>query len=138
MNEPQIHTVSDKDTFADVIADAEPDIQEIAHACRTLIADVLPGVTEVPWGRQKIAGYGVGPKKMSEQFCYIAPYKKRINLGFYYGADLPDPEGLLEGTGKLLRHIKVDSLEMLQNPAVRTLVEQASTHLPKLKKIHKK
>jgi hypothetical protein len=34
----------------------------------------MPGVTEVPWVAQKSAGYGVGPKKMSEHFCYIAPF----------------------------------------------------------------
>ena len=54
---------------------------------------VMPGITEVPWAQQKTVGYGVGPKKMSEHFCYIAPAKKHVNLGFMYGADLPDPEG---------------------------------------------
>jgi hypothetical protein len=49
-----------------------------------------------------------------------------------YGADLSDPDGLLEGTGKKLRHIKLRSLEDLQQPAVRTLLEAASKHLPKL------
>ena len=49
----------------------------------------------------RAATYGVGPKKMSEHFCYIAPQKYYVNLGFMYGADLPDPNGLLEGSGKL-------------------------------------
>ena len=75
----------------------------------------------------------VGPKKMSEHFCYLAPFKKHLNLGFFYGADLPDPQGLLEGAGKDLRHIKIRSTEQLQQPAVRALIEQASRHLPKLK-----
>jgi hypothetical protein len=47
-----------------------------------------------------------------------------------YGADLPDPEGLLEGGGKLLRHIKVRSLDDLQRPTIRALIEAASGHLP--------
>ena len=57
-----------------------------------------------------------------------------MNLGFMYGAELDDPEGLLEGTGKLLRHIKIRSLEELRRAAVKSLVEQASKHLPKLKR----
>jgi hypothetical protein len=51
-----------------------------------------------------------------------------VNLGFNYGSELPDPEGLLEGTGKLLRHTKITALEKLANPALRQLVVVASTH----------
>jgi hypothetical protein len=70
---------------------------------------------------------------MSEHFCYIAIFKAHINLGFYYGAELDDRAGMLEGTGALMRHIKVKSPEQLDDPSLRTLVEEASTYLPKLK-----
>ena len=133
MPELDIKTVGGNGTFDEVIASAPPEIQELAHVARALLADVMPGVTEVPWARQKIAGYGVGPKKMSEHFCYIAPFKRHLNLGFFYGARLPDPENLLEGKGKDLRHIKIRRLEDLQAPAVRELVVAASQCLPKLK-----
>ena len=109
-----------------------PRFKRLARAARALLADVTPGITEVPWARQKIAGYGVGPKKMSEHFCYIAPFKKHLNLGFFYGAHLPDPENLLEGKGADLRHIKIRKVEDLQQPALRQLVESASGYLPKL------
>lgn len=128
----EINTIDDQGTFEDVIADSSDEMQAIAHALRDLLADVMPGITEVPWGHQKTVGYGVGPKKMSEHFCYIAPATKHVNLGFFYGAELPDPEGLLEGTDKLLRHIKVRSVDEVDNPAVRKLVEAASGYLPKL------
>ncbi len=129
-----VQTVGDGGTFEDVLGKAGPAMTEIARAARALIAEVFPGVTEVPWARQRIAGYGVGPKKMSEHFAYIAPAGKHVNLGFFYGADLDDPEGLLEGSGKAMRHIKLRSLEELQRPAVRALLAAASTHLPKLSK----
>ncbi len=129
-----IKTIDDNGTFDDVIAEASPEVKKIARAARALLAETMPGLTEVPWRQQKTIGYGVGPKKMSEHFCYLAPQKRHVNLGFMYGAELDDPEGLLEGTGKLLRHIKVRSLEELRSPAVKSLVEQASNHLPKLKR----
>ena len=132
MPEAKIVTVGDG-SFDAVIADAPPLIQDLARSARDLLADVMPGLTEVPWARQKIAGYGVGPKKMSQHFCYIAPFKRHLNLGFFYGADLPDPEGLLEGVGKALRHIKIRSQADLERPAVRALVVAASQHLPKLR-----
>ncbi len=133
MTEPQINAVTTNGTFAEIIADANPTVQAIAHAIRALFADVMPNITEVAWPKQKIAGYGVGPKKMSEQFCYLALFENHVNLGFYYGADLADPENLLEGSGKAMRHIKIRSVAELEQPAIRQLIEQASTHLPKLK-----
>ena len=62
---------------------------------------------------------------MSEYFCYISAFKAYVNLGFYYGAVLPDPEGLMEGTGKNLRHIKITSVVAADQPAVRDLLEAA-------------
>lgn len=120
--------------FTQILATANPEVATLAAQARALLQDVMPEVVEVVWPTQNIAGYGVGPKKMSEQFCYIALFKNRINLGFYYGADLPDPQHLLEGTGQNLRHVKISQPEQLENPALRTLVEAASKHLPKLKK----
>ena len=133
MGKLKINTQGGNGSFDDVIAAATPEIQALARAARALLADVMPGITEVPWARQKIAGYGVGPKKMSQHFCYIAPHKKHLNLGFMYGSGLDDPGNLLEGKGKDLRHIKVRDLEQLQDPALRALIVAASQHLPKLK-----
>ena len=119
--------------FDEILATVNPEVAVLARQAKALIQEVMPDVVEVVWPKQNIAGYGVGPKKMSEQFCYIALLKERINLGFYYGSDLPDPENLLEGTGKNLRHIKISRLEQLEKPALRDLVEAASKHLPNLK-----
>lgn len=122
-----------RDGFSEILATASPEVAALARQAKALLQDVMPNIVEVPWPRQRIIGYGVGPKKMSEHFCYIAVLKERINLGFYYGSDLSDPEDLLEGTGKKLRHIKITSPEQLANPAVRKLVVDASRHLPNLK-----
>ncbi|MCB9007790.1 MAG: DUF1801 domain-containing protein [Ardenticatenaceae bacterium] len=120
--------------FEEMLTSASPEVAALARQAKTVIQNVMPNVVEVVWLNQNIAGYGVGPKKMSEQFCYIALFKARLNLGFYYGSDLPDPEKLLEGSGKNLRHIKISHPEQLQNPALHDLVVAASKHLPKLKK----
>lgn len=122
-----------KDEFEEMLASANPQVAVLARQAKALIQEVMPEVVEVVWLKQRISGYGVGPKKMSEQFCYIAIFKQRINLGFYYGSDLPDPQNLLEGTGKNLRHAKISHSEQLENPALRDLVVAASKHLPNLK-----
>jgi hypothetical protein len=115
-------TVDTHGTFAEALSGSSETVKEIAENLRTLIIKVYPDVVEVPWPKQKIIGFGVGPKKMSEHFCYIGAFKEHVNLGFYYGAHLPDPEGLLEGTGQDMRHIKVRSIKELGQPALRDLL----------------
>lgn len=114
--------------FDEIVSKVSPQARELAEHARALIQAVYPAVVEVPWPKQRVIGYGVGPKKMSEHFCYISVSKNHINLGFMYGAELPDPEGLLEGEGKLLRHVRITQPEQLANPALRKLIEVASAH----------
>ena len=120
-------------TFAGAIGRAPEPMQEIAWALRKMVLGVMPDVTELPWERQGNVGYGVGPKKMSEHFVYIMPASQHVNLGFYYGALLEDPRGLLEGSGKNLRHVKVRSLAQARSPELKGLVKRASRCLPRLK-----
>jgi hypothetical protein len=114
--------------FDEIVSGVSPHAHQLAEGARALIRDVYPAVVEVPWPKQRVIGYGVGPKKMSEHFCYISVSQKHINLGFMYGAELPDPEKLLEGSGKLLRHVRITALEQLSNPALRQLLITASKH----------
>jgi hypothetical protein len=114
--------------FDEIIAGVSPQARELALQARALIQAVYPAVVEVPWPKQRVIGYGVGPKKMSEHFCYISVSRNHINVGFMYGAELPDPETLLDGSGKLLRHVRITSPEELERPALRELLEVASKH----------
>jgi hypothetical protein len=85
------------DGFEEILARFDPEVSDLAMGARSLIEAVYPEVVEVPWPRQNVVGYGVGPKKMSEHFCYLAFHKDHINLGFNQGVELPDPTALLEG-----------------------------------------
>ena len=40
-------------------------------------------------------------------FCYVNAFSAHVNVGFFLGAYLPDPQGLLEGSGKFMRHVKL-------------------------------
>jgi DNA-binding cell septation regulator SpoVG len=59
-------------------------VRAAAVRAREMIYNILPEVTEVIWAKQKIIGYGTGPKKMSQHFCYIALNKAHINLQRLY------------------------------------------------------
>ncbi len=114
--------------FEKAIASFPDKIREIARQTRSLVYAVLPEVVEVVLVRQKNTGFGTGIKKKTEHFCWIMPASKHVNLGFNYGTELPDPYKLLEGTGKLFRHIKIKSVDDLKNPALLELLKYATTH----------
>jgi hypothetical protein len=114
--------------FEEIVAGSPPEIRALATGARALIFDVLPQTVEVVWPRQGTAGYGTGPRKMTEHFCWLAPAARHVVFGFNYGAELPDPAGLLEGTGALMRHVKIRTPDDLAAPALRALVEVAVTH----------
>jgi hypothetical protein len=112
-------------TFDEIIAGFDPDIQAVAKALKSAITAMHGDFVEVAWPRLNIASYGVGPKKMSEHYAYIALQKKYVNLGFYHGVALKDPTGLLEGAGKRLRHIKIHSVSEANSKDVRNLLKAA-------------
>ena len=112
-------------TFDDVIADAGEDLVPIARRLRALIKSVHPDAVEVPRPGERTVAYGLGPKKKTEAYAYIAPQSRYVNLGFYHGVSLRDPDGLLEGTGKALRHVKVRSGADADLPALGKLVKAA-------------
>ena len=112
-------------TFDELVAGFNPKVQLISRNLRTLILKIHPAVVEVVRLGDGAASYGIGPKKMSEAYSYIMPKESYVNLGFYYGVSLADPAGLMEGTGKNLRHVKVRSIKDIRKPALRELIKAA-------------
>jgi hypothetical protein len=112
-------------TFDDILAAAKPELRPVCKALRSLVASSHSRFVEVVWPRQKIASFGVGPKKMTEHYVYIAVQGSHVNLGFYHGTSLPDPAGLLEGTGKELRHLKLRRVSEAMSPSVVALLREA-------------
>lgn len=112
-------------TFDDILATATPELRAVCKTLRSLIASSHNRFVEVVWPKQKIASFGVGPKKMTEHYAYIAVQGSHVNLGFYHGASLPDPAGLLEGTGKELRHLKLRHVSEVKSPSVVALLREA-------------
>lgn len=78
----RIISIDDNGSLGDVISMFLPTIQAIVREARNLVSEVFPGVMEVPWRNQKTVGYAVGPRNMSEQFCYLAPYRNHLTIGF--------------------------------------------------------
>jgi hypothetical protein len=60
----------------------------------------VPEVEEAGYPGWKLIGY-----RHKRYFCFIAPKVDQVQLGFEHGRTLPDPAGLLEGTGKQVRYV---------------------------------
>lgn len=58
-------------------------------------------------------------------FAYVNAFTAHVNVGFFRGADLPDPEGLLEGTGRFMRHVKLRPGADVDAAALGALVRRA-------------
>lgn len=107
--------------IARLTAEHRPEIKAIEEALRTAIKAELPEVMErVDFGNKLIA-YGRSMKMRDLMFAIIA-HREHVNLQLADGVDLPDPGGLVEGTGKRIRHVKVRSVEAARSGAVRDLI----------------
>lgn len=120
--------MNDEEAFEVAIQSFSEEIKRLARETRKLIHTVFPEVIEVVWIRQKNIGFGTGPKKNTEHFSWLMPASKHVSLGFNYGAELPDPKKILEGSGKLFRHYKIKSVDDLSNPDLIVLIKFATTY----------
>ena len=62
-------------------------------------------------------------------FAYVNAFKAHVNVGFFRGAEIADPNRLLEGTGRFMRHVKLKPESEIDSMALRTLVEIAYTDM---------
>jgi hypothetical protein len=58
-------------------------------------------------------------------FAYVNAFRSHVNVGFFRGAEIDDPEGLLEGTGRFMRHVKLKPERDVDKRALRKLIEAA-------------
>ncbi len=108
-----------------VVASAPKALQSVLLSLRDMILSVHPSATIIAWPRQRIISFGLGPRKMTDHYVYIAAYAKHVNLGVYFGARLASPQVLLEGTGSNLRHVKVHTVDEPLLTSLRPLVRLA-------------
>jgi hypothetical protein len=108
----------------DLLASYAPDVRDLALAARIFVLEMIPDVTETVDVKARIIGYGYGPRYV-DTVCMLMPTKVGVNLGIAYAMQLPDPKKLLEGTGKLHRHVKLKSKTDLETAGLKALLKAA-------------
>jgi hypothetical protein len=104
-------------------------IVDLALALREIILEEVPDASESIYQVYTVAIWFGFSEKMKDMFCYIATNARHINLGFPQGSTLPDPNRVLEGDGKTMRHIKFASQSDLERSFVRRYIRASIEQL---------
>lgn len=116
-----------------LLAPYDPAVRDLATKARALVREVVPDAVEEVDTAGKLIGFTFLPGTYKGLILAIALQRAYVNLMFSKGVELMelDSQGLLEGTGKAARHIKVSSPQRLEEPAVRALIRAAAARTPR-------
>jgi len=108
------------------LAGYDPHISHLTLALREIVLEEAPEAIEsVVNGYAVAIGFSFTGKPIKDGFCHIVTYNAHVNLGFNRGALLPDPNGVLAGTGKAIRHMTIRNQSDLDRPFVRRYLQAA-------------
>jgi len=111
------------DAFIDAYT---PTVANIARGALTRLRRQVPGAVELVGDRYTGLVIGFSPtERPADATLSIVLYPRWVNLFFLRGVTLRDPKRLLEGSGTVVRHIKLHDPTLLDDPDVRALVAQA-------------
>ena len=100
-------------------------IQKLALAARKLILEEAPEAGEFVYEVYTIADHFSFTGRPGDAFVFTTTHANWVNLGFNFGSVLSDPQGLLRGEGKFIRHVRIAQTADLEVPGVRQLVRAA-------------
>jgi hypothetical protein len=108
-----------------LLANYDAGVREIAERARTMVSKLVPKAEEKVYFGWRNIRFSIDGE-MSGQFISIGPGRNYVNLYFMNGTSLDDPKGLLEGTGKNMRHVKLKEAKDLNSVALKTLIKAAA------------
>jgi hypothetical protein len=108
------------------LAKYNPEIAGAARRGLTRMRKRLPGAVEIVYDNYNALAIGFGPsERASEAIFSIVLYPRYVSLFFLQGAKLPDPHKLLQGNGNVVRYVRLETLEVLDEPEIRELMGEA-------------
>jgi Domain of unknown function (DU1801) len=104
----------------------DPSVARLLRAARAALRKRLPTAIEQVYDNYHFLAIGFcTTERTSDCILSLAASAKGVALSFYYGAALPDPEGVLLGGGKQNRFVRLESAGTLATPAVASLIDAA-------------
>lgn len=105
----------------------EPKHRAIIRAARKALRKRFPTANELVYDNYNFFVIGFGPsERPSDCFVSIAAAANGVGLCFIRGASLPDPGGILSGSGKQTRFVRLPSADVLERPEVHALLRVAA------------
>jgi hypothetical protein len=101
------------------VKDENPELRPVTRALRSFVKGIVPSA------RETVNAWGIPTFEAPNPFCFYMVGKNHVTFGFHFGTSLKDPKGLLEGTGKNIRHVKLSKVEDLEQKGLRQLVQAA-------------
>jgi hypothetical protein len=110
----------------------DPVVQSLGLGLRTVVLEEMAPCHEYifPMRSKVVLLYGSSERVLADCVCSIAVFPRHATLIFHHGVDLKDPHHLLQGTGKALRHIRIQHLAELDRPELRTYLREARRRSP--------
>jgi len=109
-----------KEKKSPYLKEDNPELPKVIHALRSFVKGIVPGVKET------VNAWGIPTFEAPNPFCFYMVGKQHVTFGFHFGTSLKDPESLLEGTGKNIRHVKLPKVEDLDQKGLPELVIAAA------------
>lgn len=111
---------------AGFIAKFDPEIAKLVRLARSVIRKRFPTAIELVYDNYNALAIGYSStERTSDVLFSLAVYARGVNLYFMYGRSLPDPEGLLQGSGNQGAFVRLDDVSVLDQRGVNTLIEAA-------------
>jgi len=129
-------TVSPAKQVASFIAKFDPAVAKVIRSSRAAMRRRLPTANELVYDNYNFFVIGYSPsERPSDCVVSLAAAANGVGLSFYHGATLPDPDGILLGSGTQNRFVRLPDAATLAEPAVERLIRaalaQAKTPMPK-------
>ena len=94
--------------------------------CRAEVRKRYPAAIELVYDNYNALAIGYSPtERASDAIFSLAVYARGVNLYFIYGRSLSDPDGLLQGSGNQGGFIRLESVNTLDDPKVKDLIDRA-------------
>ncbi len=119
-------------TVQDLLKGRSPEVRKWTQAVLKVVRSAVPRASERVYLGWRVVAFSTAriepdkPATMSKMFCGVCPMKDSVGVYFHAGAKLPDPEGLLEGSGQGMRAVKISPRRPLRAPALKKLMRAAA------------
>ena len=116
-----------EEQLASFIAKFTPEVAALARSILAAMRARYPTAIELVYDNYNALAIGFGPsEKTSHAIFSVAVFPRWVSLFFLQGKQLPDPEGILQGSGNVARHIRLPSAGRLDELSVKNLMQEAT------------